>query len=61
MATKNKLGGPSRSQGREKRWLEEVSSKDRFSSAARWWEDVIQADGTLGRLRRSEVIGTVAE
>src|SRR6266851_3673063 len=28
---------------------------------ARWWEDVIQANGTLGRLRRSEVIGTVAE
>jgi integrase len=28
---------------------------------ARWWEDVIQAGGTLGRLRRSEVIGTVAE
>jgi len=28
---------------------------------ARWWEDVIQADGALGRLRRSEVIGTVAE
>ena len=28
---------------------------------ARWWEDVIQSDGTLGRLRRSEVIGTVAE
>jgi integrase-like protein len=28
---------------------------------ARWWEDVIQADGTLDRLRRSEVIGTVAE
>jgi integrase len=28
---------------------------------ARWWEDVIQADGTLGRLRRSEVIGTAAE
>jgi integrase len=28
---------------------------------ARWWEDVIQEDGTLGRLRRSEVIGTVAE
>jgi hypothetical protein len=26
---------------------------------ARWWEDVIQADGTLGRLRRSQVIGTV--
>jgi hypothetical protein len=24
------------------------------------WEDVIQADCTLGRLRRSEVIGTVA-
>lgn len=28
---------------------------------ARWCEDVIQVDGTLGRLRRSEVIGTVAE
>jgi len=28
---------------------------------ARWWDDVIQADGTLGRLRRSEVIGSVAE
>src|SRR5216683_350626 len=28
---------------------------------ARWWEDVIKVDGTLGRLRRSEVIGTVAE
>ena len=28
---------------------------------ARWWEDVIHTDGTLGRLRRSEVIGTVAE
>ncbi len=28
---------------------------------ARWLEDVIQADGALGRLRRSEVIGTVAE
>jgi len=28
---------------------------------ARWWEDVIQQDGMLGRLRRSEVIGTVAE
>jgi integrase len=27
----------------------------------RWWEDVIQADGTPGRLRRSEVIRTVAE
>ncbi len=25
---------------------------------ARWWEDVIQRDGTLGRMRRSEVIGT---
>ena len=51
----------------EERWLEEVSSRDRFSGtrrkvwAARWWEDVIQAGGTLGRLRRSEVIGTVAE
>ena len=28
---------------------------------ARWWEDVIQADGMLGRIRRSEVIGTVAD
>lgn|SRR6266568_2028704 len=28
---------------------------------ARWWEDVIQADGTLSRLRRSQVIGTIAE
>jgi hypothetical protein len=28
---------------------------------ARWWEDVIQADGTHGRLRRSEIIGTVVE
>ncbi len=28
---------------------------------ARWCEDVIQRDGTLGRMRRSEVIGTVAE
>jgi len=28
---------------------------------ARWWEDVIHKNGTLGRLRRSEVIGTVAE
>src|SRR6266581_6532620 len=26
---------------------------------ARWWEDVIQADGTLSRLRRSQVIGTI--
>lgn len=28
---------------------------------ARWWEDVIHTDGTLGRLRRSEVIGTLAD
>ena len=28
---------------------------------ARWGEDVIQASGTLGRIRRSEVLGTVAE
>lgn len=28
---------------------------------ARWWEDVINADGTMGRMRRSIVIGTVAE
>ena len=28
---------------------------------ARWWEDVIKADGTPSRLRRSEIVGTVAE
>jgi len=28
---------------------------------ARWWEDVINADGTAGRMRRSSVLGTVAE
>lgn len=28
---------------------------------ARWWKDVINADGTMGRMRRSIVIGTVAE
>jgi integrase len=28
---------------------------------ARWREDVINADGTMGRMRRSAVIGTVAE
>lgn len=28
---------------------------------ARWWEDVIHADGTAARVRRSMVIGTVAE
>ena len=28
---------------------------------ARWWEDIIRPDGTLGRKRRAEVIGTVAE
>ena len=28
---------------------------------ARWWEDVITADGTMGRVRRSIVIGTVEE
>ncbi len=27
----------------------------------RRWEDLIQTDGTLGRVRRSEVIGTVAD
>lgn len=27
----------------------------------RWWEDVVEAGGALKRLRRSEVIGTVAE
>jgi hypothetical protein len=34
---------------REKVWL------------TRWGEDVINADGTMGRMRRSAVIGTVAE
>jgi integrase len=28
---------------------------------ARWWEDVINTDGTMARVRRSTVIGTVAE
>ncbi len=28
---------------------------------ARWWEDVINPDGTAGRRRRAEVIGRVAE
>ncbi len=28
---------------------------------ARWWEDIIQPDGAIGRMRRSEVIGAVAE
>jgi hypothetical protein len=28
---------------------------------ARWWEDVINADGTMERMRRSFVIGAVAE
>jgi integrase len=28
---------------------------------ARWWEDVIEAGGVMRRLRRSEVIGTVAQ
>ncbi len=28
---------------------------------ARWWEDVINANGTMGRMRRSLVIGTVAD
>jgi len=28
---------------------------------ARWWEDFIRPDGTMGRKRRAEVIGTVAE
>jgi len=28
---------------------------------ARWWVDVIQINGTPGRIRRSEVIGTVAD
>jgi integrase len=28
---------------------------------ARWWEDVINADGTNGRIRRSMVVGSVAD
>lgn len=28
---------------------------------ARWWEDVINPDGTIGRRRRAEVLGAVAE
>jgi integrase len=28
---------------------------------ARWWEDVIGSDGAVGRLRRSEILGTVAD
>jgi integrase len=28
---------------------------------ARWWEDVITPDGTVERVRRSEVLGSVAE
>ena len=28
---------------------------------ARWWEDEIQIDGNLGRIRKAEVIGTLAE
>ncbi len=27
----------------------------------RWWEDVIRPDGTLARIRRSVVLGPVAE
>jgi integrase len=28
---------------------------------ARWWEEIINPDGSIGRRRRSEVLGTVAE
>ena len=28
---------------------------------ARWWEEVINPDGTIGRRRRAEVLGTVTE
>lgn len=28
---------------------------------ARWWEEVIKLDGSIGRQRRAEVLGTVAE
>ena len=28
---------------------------------ARWWEEVINPDGSIGRTRRAEVLGTVAE
>ncbi|MGZ4839243.1 MAG: hypothetical protein ACXVZR_11905 [Terriglobales bacterium] len=28
---------------------------------ARWWEELIAADGSLGRTRRSEILGAVAQ
>lgn len=28
---------------------------------ARWWEEIIKPDGSIGRRRRAEVLGTVAE
>ena len=28
---------------------------------ARWWEEIINPDGSIGRRRRAEVLGTVAE
>jgi hypothetical protein len=28
---------------------------------ARWWEEIINPDGSMGRRRRAEVLGTVAE
>ena len=28
---------------------------------ARWWEEIINPDGSIGRTRRAEVLGTVAE
>ena len=51
-----------------------VNSRRRFQSGslfkrgrrrkvwvARWWEEILRSDGTLGRIRRSEVLGLVAE
>src|SRR5438270_12530276 len=28
---------------------------------ARWWEEIISSEGTVGRVRRSEILGKVSE
>ncbi len=38
-----------------------VRGKRRKNWIARWWENVIRPDGTLGRVQRSEVLGPVSE
>ena len=38
-----------------------VRGKRQHGWVARCWEDVIQPDGALGRIRKAEVIGTLAE